>query len=498
MEPLPSDPFERKRQRLATGAKPRVLDICGGAGGFSLGFMKAGFSLMGAIESDPIAVATYVDNLHKDASAERQKILATPRDLQTTSPGRLVRELELGPVEDAVDIVLAGLPCQAFARIGRPKLGSLAEDPAAYRTDPRAGLYRRFLRYVRVLKPLSIVLENVPDILNHGGHNVPEEISSSLAKAGYVCRYTLLNAACYGVPQLRERLFLIAHHRTVGAIPEFPAATHNIEFPPGYAGLRFFALKHVDRNNSHYVPAPAQPGGLPAVSTRKALRDLAAIYRSKWQPRDGTPDRRITQRTAYTGAASAYGLAMRQWEGFATDTDVTAHVVRHTPRDYRHFSAMRHGEQYPEMYRRAAQRFQQLLARRHRQGQGQELCKNTAAWRVVRDSVVPPYDPTKFPNKWRKLEPDRPSCTLTAHLGKDSYSHIHYDSDQGRTISVREAARLQSFPDGFIFHGSMNSALRQIGNAVPPLLAYAIALEIARALGAMNANATIAHREAAE
>jgi len=65
-----------------------------------------------------------------------------------------------------------------------------------------------------------------------------------------------------------------------------------------------------------------------------------------------------------------------------------------------------------------------------------------------------------------------------AHLGKDSYSHIHFDSDQARTITVREAARLQSFPDGFVFKGSMNPAFRQIGNAVPPLFAYAIAMGI--------------------
>ena len=69
-----------------------------------------------------------------------------------------------------------------------------------------------------------------------------------------------------------------------------------------------------------------------------------------------------------------------------------------------------------------------------------------------------------------------------AHLGKDSYSHIHFDDQQARTISVREAARLQSFPDGFVFTGSMNSAFRQIGNAVPPLLAYQIALTLKRAI----------------
>ena len=80
--------------------------------------------------------------------------------------------------------------------------------------------------------------------------------------------------------------------------------------------------------------------------------------------------------------------------------------------------------------------------------------------------------------------PDQPARTLMAHLGKDTYSHIHYDSAQARTISVREAARLQSFPDGFSFCGTMNPAFRQIGNAVPPLMAKALATSIFRSLAA--------------
>src|SRR5690606_31098577 len=90
----------------------------------------------------------------------------------------------------------------------------------------------------------------------------------------------------------------------------------------------------------------------------------------------------------------------------------------------------------------------------------------------------------KFPNKWRKMWRDQPARTLMAHLGKDSYSHIHYDSKQARTISVREAARLQSFPDGFRFSGTMNPAFKQIGNAVPPLLAKAIAVHMMQAIKA--------------
>jgi len=101
-------------------------------------------------------------------------------------------------------------------------------------------------------------------------------------------------------------------------------------------------------------------------------------------------------------------------------------------------------------------------------------------------AYVPPYDPTKFPNKWRKMEPDAPARTLMAHIGKDTYSHIHYDSTQARTITVREAARLQSFPDGFIFSGTMNPAFRQIGNAVPPLLAFQLATQMLSALSSAD------------
>jgi len=101
--------------------------------------------------------------------------------------------------------------------------------------------------------------------------------------------------------------------------------------------------------------------------------------------------------------------------------------------------------------------------------------KGSQAYEKLRKELVPPYDPNKFPNKWWKLDPQMPSRTLTAHMGKDTYSHIHWDSSQKRTVSVREAARLQSFPDSFQFAGAMNAAFRQIGNAVPPLLAEAVA-----------------------
>jgi DNA (cytosine-5)-methyltransferase 1 len=482
MMPRGAGLFIAKKNRLCGGARARVLDICGGAGGFSLGFKSAGYDLVGAVEIDAVAASTYALNLHKEAPEGKRARFARARDLSVSGSGFIARDLQLCSVEASVDVLLAGLPCQAFARIGRSKLRSVADDPEAYRTDPRASLYRRFLKYVDAFKPLAILVENVPDILNHGGHNVPEEISDRLSAWGYRCRYSLLNAANYGVPQLRERLFLIALHDSLGLDPAFPVPTHRVDIPAGYANNRSFALKNVDLATSHYITPPAPDGRLfDGVTVREALEDLAPIWRRRWQETAPIPSRRITDLSRYIREPAGYSQVMRTWRGFPTGDSVDAHVARHTPRDYPLFSKMAPGEQYPEMHRRAVSRFEAAVGRRP--AGGVEIEPDSEVWRLLRSSMVPPYDPEKFPNRWRKLDPDKPSCTVTAHLGKDTYSHIHYDGGQARTITVREAARLQSFPDGFVFSGTMNSAFRQIGNAVPPLMALAIASRLNEILG---------------
>jgi len=83
------------------------------------------------------------------------------------------------------------------------------------------------------------------------------------------------------------------------------------------------------------------------------------------------------------------------------------------------------------------------------------------------------YSDKSFTDKWKRLPKDKPSWTVVSHLHKDGYMYIH--PTQNRTISVREAARLQSFPDSFVFYGSRTAQFKQVGNAVPPLLAMAIA-----------------------
>jgi DNA (cytosine-5)-methyltransferase 1 len=164
---------------------------------------------------------------------------------------------------------------------------------------------------------------------------------------------------------------------------------------------------------------------------------------------------------------------MREWIGFKAHGALDGHVVRLTCRDFPIFLRLPHGAEYPKALEIAERLFEEKLD--DLASAGHRLEPDSAHYTELQRATIPPYDPEKFPNKWWKLEPTAPSRTLTAHIGKDTYSHIHYDSRQKRTISVREAARLQSFPDGFRFAGTMNSAFRQIGNAVPPLVALAVA-----------------------
>jgi DNA (cytosine-5)-methyltransferase 1 len=400
----------------------------------------------------------------------------------TTHPENLAKELGLGPLGEAIDVIVGGPPCQAFARVGRPKLREIDDHPEAFRHDPRARLYQEYLRYVAAFQPLAVLVENVPDVLNHGGQNIAEEISEVLEGKGYVCGYTLLNAAFYGVPQMRERMFLVAYHRELTEQIAFPQPTNWLVLPPGYDGSRAVALKVLNglfRQAHDYKDAPVtRPTLPPAVTAEEAIGDLPPIYARRELAAGDLKRgaRRFDQPVAYDRRrrVSSYARLMRSWLGFEAPEDgLSDHVIRYLPRDYELFARLNPGDQYPEAWQHAMNMLGERIEELRRQGK--VVRQGSAEYQRLRDAIVPPYDATKFPNKWRKMWRNQPARTLMAHLGKDSYSHIHYDSEQARTISVREAARLQSFPDGFVFAGTMNPAFRQIGNAVPPLMARALA-----------------------
>ncbi|MDR3153035.1 MAG: DNA cytosine methyltransferase [Deltaproteobacteria bacterium] len=482
------DPISLKISRLRAGEAPRVLDLFSGCGGISLGFQAAGFEISGAVEIDPDAALSHAENFHPSPDAAF-RIHSMPWDITVTEPEELARAFGLGDVAGGIDVIVGGPPCQAFARVGRAKLREVRAHPEAFMRDGRGGLYRRYLHYVRAFRPAALMLENVPDALNYGGHNIAGAISEALGELGYVSRYALLNAVHYGVPQMRERMFLVAFARGLSPGRFFPAPTRRHELPKGYGGSRQVALKalNADRlslaggRDSGFVQAPGPGNDLPpAVTAREAIGDLPPVtLHLEGRLRRGA--RRLDAAVPYPRDAELRGYArqMRTWNGFEGSEGIVDHVIRHLPRDYDIFERMKPGDQYPEAYQAALAIFRERLQGLREAGKA--MTEGGREYGELFAGTVPPYSPDKFPNKWRKMEADEPARTLMAHLGKDGYSHIHYDSRQKRTISVREAARLQSFPDGFRFHGTMNPAFRQIGNAVPPLMAKAIAEAMASA-----------------
>lgn len=451
----------------------RFVDLFAGCGGMSLGFTYAGFDLLGGVEFDPTAIRTHANNFFRDVDKATFELHATPHDITQFPPNQFMQEiLHANEPARLVDVIIGGPPCQAFARIGRAKLREIMDHPEAFLKDVRANLYLHYLEYVEFFRPLAIIMENVPDIMNFGGKNIAEEIALSLDDMGYESRYTILNSAYYGVPQMRQRFFLIAIRKDLNIIPEFPACTHYIELPQGYENAHMVALDGVEMPTlfnyqnltHHYVPPPEPAPNLPrAITAQQALQDLPIIDVNTI----AKGARKFDTLAKYRNGAepSEYARLMRRWPNFESNEGVWDHVTRSLPRDYKLFRRMRHGDQYPEAYQLAEQMFEEAL-QEYEAKTGMRPQKETQEYQDLRSEYVPPYAPDKFPNKWRKMEPDAPSRTLTAHIGKDTYSHIHYDSEQSRVISVREAARLQSFPDGFKFEGAMNAAFRQIGNAV--------------------------------
>lgn len=483
-----------KLQRIQNGGEIRYMDIFAGCGGISLGLLTAGFTPVASIEMDPWAAKSHGANFGSRSVGGDKEAHHAPRDAVTETADTVFSDLGLqGATDHQIDVLVGGPPCQAFARVGRAKLreqARLREEVTAdqaFLVDGRVSLWERYVAFIRATKPVALLMENVPDILNHGGTNVAELVSMSLVDEGYDVAYTLLNSVWYGVPQMRERMILVGIHRAAGIKPRFPVPTHHFVLPSGYTSSKNAArrvLKAEGSAHHRWIPDP-EPEYPAATSASEALADLPPRFAkellSTGAIRRGAKDPSEAVEYTTETPTTAYSRLMREWKGFATKS-TTGHVFRYLPRDYKIFAEIEPGWEYPQVHAYVEQKIATWLTNRKKRGlstdpRNPEVSSYIAAWRI-------PYDPGKFPNKWWKLRADAPVRTLMAHLGKDSYSHIHFDSDQARTITVREAARLQSFPDGFVFKGSMNPAFKQIGNAVPPLFAYAIARGIRECLGA--------------
>jgi DNA (cytosine-5)-methyltransferase 1 len=461
----------------------RTIDLFAGCGGMTLGFHRANFKCISAIEKDEYARGSHIRNFAPLAPKEGY---AAYTDVTEISPKKSIAHVSpLFPdTEMSVDIILGGPPCQPFSRLGRAALWRIAGKDHAHAEDTRATMYHYYLEYVAELQPIAFVMENVREMGKFAGKNVAEEIAVTAEALGYEVRYTLLNAVWYGVPQLRERMFIIGIRRELNVIPTFPKITHNYELPVGYSTSRAGTGKiEVLPPFDHYVDHAARQSRLkPAVTAQQAFADLPPItHHLDGKKGKGVP--RITDGIyEYNENNTEFSLEMKRWPHFTTNAPTfTGHVIRYTPRDYEIFRRMPPGAMYPEALLIAKQIFAEKLSKIE-QEEGIQVEEGSSRWQQLLKETVPPYKDNRYPNKFRKMFADHPARTVPAHIGKDSYSHIHYDDNQARAISLREAARLQSFPDKFALEGSMNEQLRQIGNAVPPLLAYAVAKHLSSQL----------------
>jgi DNA (cytosine-5)-methyltransferase 1 len=382
----------------SNGKRPIGVDLFAGAGGMSLGFEQAGFDVAASVEYDPVHCATHEFNFPT-----------------CTSICRSVTEIDAGYIrehssirEQTVDVVFGGAPCQGFSMIGNRALD-----------DPRNSLVHHFVRLVLELKASYFVFENVRGLTVGAHKKFLEEIIQEFRNSGYsvVTDYRVLNAAHFGVPQDRQRLFLMGA-RNGNPLPAYPDPTHE---PPrnGYGHVGNFFLE-------------------PTPTVWDALRDLPeADDYDELLDRDWV-EAPFKQATEYAlplrGEAADHGDYSIQREFDRTLLTSSMRTV-HTGLSKKRFLETRQGDTEP------VSRFLKL-------------------------------DPNGVCNTIR-------AGTASDHGAFTSPRPIHPFSP--RCITVREAARLHSYPDWFRFHVTKWHGFRQIGNSVPPLLARAVAAKVREA-----------------
>lgn len=443
--------------------RPEIIDLFSGCGGLSYGFLEAGFNIASGMELDKAASVTASYNLHWKQGIDREHFCM---DITQNSPS-VFSDYIKGDV-----IVIGGPPCQAYSRIGRAKLNSLGENRSP-ENDARGSLYKDFIRYVLELNAVGVVMENVPESVNYNGDNIPQRVCEILEENGYYAIWTVLNAADYGVPQVRERVFVIAVKKEFGKTIHLPVPTHK-KYSETYNTQNELRLKTFSAFENFKLPNKVdEKTNLPSwVTVGDALSDLPVLFSNSNSPYIlYKPNIKLEYSSS---PKNGYQLMMRNSRNRILES-VSGHGFRKTVRDFKIFEEMKCGDDYRDAVIIAERLFREAC-RRYRVSEN----SNSELYRKLKKQFIPPYDTTKFHSKWKRLDADKPSHTLVAHLSTDTYSHIHPWEPRG--ISVREAARLQSFPDDFLFSCSMGEAYRQIGNAVPPLLSKAIAQSLIKTL----------------
>jgi DNA (cytosine-5)-methyltransferase 1 len=336
------------------------VDIFSGVGGMSIGAEMAGIKIAFAVENNIHAADTFQHN-HNNTTVINEDIRKV--DFKNLLP-------------ESPFILFGGPPCQGF---------SISNTKTRISTNPNNALFTEYLRSVEELNPEWLVFENVQGFQNFGKGVVLQELETRLKELGYISKKKVLWASDYGVPQHRNRFFLIANRLGV----------------------------------DYYFPDPIQK----KVSVGEAISDLPKLSNGDYfesLPYSSDDLNDYTRQVRVNSQEASQNFVSRNKD----------YVLER----YRHIKA------------------------------GQN-------WQAIPSELMTNYSEVKNTHSgiYKRLDPNQPSVVISNYRKN---MLIHPFEDRG--LSVREAARLQSFPDDFIFKGSLSHIQQQIGNAVPPLLAYHI------------------------
>jgi len=348
-------------------SNPSVLDLFCGAGGFALGFERAGFTTVAGIDNDASSLKTFEHNF-----PGAKTFLDDISNLQTETL-KFIKSLK-----HSIDVIVGGPPCQGFSIAGKRLID-----------DPRNALYRHYIEIVKLIRPTYLVIENVPNIRTMSNGQICASIISDLENLGYLVKVSTVNASEYGVPQNRKRAFFIAKLR------------------------------------SEPISFPAPKPHFTKLTTSDAISDLPAVdeyFEDSPIPYEAPPQTRY-QREMRKGSK----LIHNHWS------------VSHTEKTRSIISLVPDGGNYKDL---------------------PKSLQNTRNVNIA----------------WTRMSSSSPSFTIDAGHNH----HFHYSAN--RVPTVRESARIQSFPDKFRFLGSKTSQFRQVGNAVPPKLSEVLALAILKDL----------------